>query len=191
LAAFLLLAIGIALVGCGGGDSTTTEGAEAAQESAPPQPDAGVGGDSGRQTANSNPGAGGDSHRQRHHGRNGAEQLAKGDGDRKSGGNGNGSGSASGRSGRCPKNITREQCRAYAEQPVSDGPSYVAGEPADCAKTMSREACKEQFEEERAAQETAGPSVDVEHCLEERTRAQCEAQVATQLEAERAAAKGE
>jgi hypothetical protein len=94
-------------------------------------------------------------------------------------------------SGHCPANITREQCKALAEQPISDAPSYTAKKPEDCLQAASREVCEGMFEAEQAGQQNSGPSVAVEHCLEERTRAQCEAQLAAQLEAQYAASKGE
>jgi hypothetical protein len=94
-------------------------------------------------------------------------------------------------SGHCPANITREQCKALAEQPISSAPSYTAKEPKDCLQAASRKVCEGMFEAEQAGHQNAGPSVAVERCLEERTRAQCEAQLAAQLEAQYAASKGE
>ncbi len=93
-------------------------------------------------------------------------------------------------SGHCPSNITREQCKAYAEQPVSDDPSYPAEGPNDCTKAMSRETCEEQFEAERSSR-SGDSSVSVDRCLEEHSRAQCEAQLAAQLEAEHGNSKGD
>jgi hypothetical protein len=93
--------------------------------------------------------------------------------------------------GHCPANITREQCKALAEQPISSAPSYTAKGPQDCLQAASREACERMFEAEQASHQNAGSSVAVERCLEERTRAQCEAQLAAQLEAQYAASKGE
>lgn len=95
------------------------------------------------------------------------------------------------RSGRCPARVTREQCRSLAEQPISSAPSHVVESPEDCVKAMSQTACEEIFAVEQASRGSAGQSVDVEHCLEERSRAQCEAQLAAQLEAQYAASKGE
>lgn len=85
-------------------------------------------------------------------------------------------------SGSCPSNITRAQCKAYVEQPVGDAPSHPVNTPESCGQAMTQKACEEQFEAEQAGK---GQSVDAERCLEEESRARCEAQLGPQIEAER------
>jgi hypothetical protein len=74
---------------------------------------------------------------------------------------------------------------------MSAAPSYSQKNPSDCLQTMSRETCEEIFKAEQGNVASSGPSFNVERCLAESSRTQCEAQLAAQIEAEYAASKGE
>lgn len=176
-----LVVAALALAGCGGDSGTTTtsaRGTTSTQEPSSVQP----GGESAEAKkadrkalrVKSSPSKGGG--KQAAKPDNGAKHEAH---HRNAGGN-----SKTGKvgSGHCPNNITRAQCKAYVEQPVGDEPSHSVNTPESCGQAMSQKACEEQFEAEQAGK---GQSVDAEHCLEEESRAQCEAQLGPQIEAER------